>query len=70
MSGTPADVVAGLCEVTDVGAQTILLNPVGRDVAEDREQMDRLAAEVIPQFAVNPSTSTDSEDFNPGWFCA
>ena len=30
-------------------AQTILLNPVGRDVAEDREQMERLAAEVIPQ---------------------
>ncbi|MDT7767433.1 MAG: hypothetical protein QOI30_421, partial [Mycobacterium sp.] len=26
-----------------------LLNPVGRDVAEDREQMERLAAEVIPQ---------------------
>jgi len=31
------------------GAQTILLNPVGRDVAEDREQMERLAVEVIPQ---------------------
>lgn len=27
----------------------ILLNPVGKDVAEDREQMERLAAEVIPQ---------------------
>jgi hypothetical protein len=27
----------------------ILLNPVGRDVAEDREQIERLAAEVIPQ---------------------
>jgi hypothetical protein len=27
----------------------ILLNPVGRDVAENREQMERLAADVIPQ---------------------
>jgi hypothetical protein len=27
----------------------ILLNPVGRDLAEDREQMERLAAEVVPQ---------------------
>jgi len=29
----------------------ILLNPVGADVAEDREQMERLAAEVIPQLS-------------------
>ena len=36
-------------EVIDAGAQTILLNPVGRDVAEDRDQMERLAAELIPQ---------------------
>jgi hypothetical protein len=28
----------------------VLLNPVGQGVAEDREQMERLAAEVIPQF--------------------
>jgi alkanesulfonate monooxygenase SsuD/methylene tetrahydromethanopterin reductase-like flavin-dependent oxidoreductase (luciferase family) len=48
-SGTVDDVVAGLREVIDAGAQTILLNPVGGDVAEDREQMERLAAEVIPQ---------------------
>jgi hypothetical protein len=27
----------------------VLLNPVGAAVAEDREQMERLAAEVIPQ---------------------
>ena len=26
----------------------ILLNPVGKSVAENREQMERLAAEVIP----------------------
>ncbi len=49
VSGTVDDVAAGLREVIDAGAETILLNPVGRDVAEDREQMERLAAEVIPQ---------------------
>src|SRR5580693_9009447 len=49
VSGTVDDVVAGLREVIDAGAESILLNPVGRDVAEDREQMERLAAEVIPQ---------------------
>jgi probable F420-dependent oxidoreductase len=49
VSGTVDDVVAGLREVIDAGAETILLNPVGDDVAQDREQMERLAAEVIPQ---------------------
>ena len=49
VSGTPDDVVRGLREVIDAGAQMILLNPVGENVAEDREQMERLAAEVIPQ---------------------
>jgi probable F420-dependent oxidoreductase len=49
VSGTPDDVAAGLREVIDAGAQMILLNPVGDDVAQDREQMERLAAEVIPQ---------------------
>jgi alkanesulfonate monooxygenase SsuD/methylene tetrahydromethanopterin reductase-like flavin-dependent oxidoreductase (luciferase family) len=49
VSGTVDDVVAGLREVIDAGAESILLNPVGRDVAEDREQMERLAAEVVPQ---------------------
>ncbi|WP_396900250.1 LLM class flavin-dependent oxidoreductase [Mycolicibacterium sp.] len=48
VSGTPADVVRGLREVIDAGAQMIVLNPVGVDIAEDREQMERLAAEVIP----------------------
>ncbi|MGJ6126142.1 LLM class flavin-dependent oxidoreductase [Mycolicibacterium sp. Y3] len=47
--GTPSDVVRGLAEVAAAGAQTILLNPLGATVAEDREQMERLAAEVIPQ---------------------
>ena len=51
VSGTVDDVVAGLQAVIDAGAETILLNPVGGDVAEDREQMERLAAEVIPQLS-------------------
>jgi hypothetical protein len=37
--------------VIDAGAEMILLNPVGRTVADDREQMERLAAEVIPQLS-------------------
>ena len=49
VSGNVDDVVGGLRDVIDAGAQTILLNPVGRDIGEDREQMERLAAEVIPQ---------------------
>ncbi|HEY3994819.1 MAG TPA: LLM class flavin-dependent oxidoreductase [Mycobacterium sp.] len=49
--GTPDDVIRGLREVIDAGAQTLLLNPVGYDVAENREQMERLAAEVIPQLS-------------------
>ena len=51
VSGTTADVVRGLREVIDAGAEMILLNPVGENVAEDREQMERLAAEVIPQLS-------------------
>ncbi|GFG52092.1 LLM class flavin-dependent oxidoreductase [Mycolicibacterium agri] len=49
VSGTPDDVARGLREVMDAGAEMILLNPVGATVAEDREQMERLAAEVLPQ---------------------
>jgi alkanesulfonate monooxygenase SsuD/methylene tetrahydromethanopterin reductase-like flavin-dependent oxidoreductase (luciferase family) len=51
VSGTPDDVVAGLREVIDAGAQMILLNPVGETIADDREQMERLAADVIPQLS-------------------
>jgi alkanesulfonate monooxygenase SsuD/methylene tetrahydromethanopterin reductase-like flavin-dependent oxidoreductase (luciferase family) len=47
--GTPEDVVNGLREVADAGAEMIVLNPIGADVAEDREQMERLAADVIPE---------------------
>jgi probable F420-dependent oxidoreductase len=49
VSGTPDDVARGLREAIDAGAQMLLLNPVGADVNENREQMERLAAEVIPQ---------------------
>ncbi|GBG36952.1 LLM class flavin-dependent oxidoreductase [Mycobacterium montefiorense] len=49
VSGTPDDVARGLKEVIDAGAEILLLNPLGLDVAENREQMERLAAEVIPQ---------------------
>jgi alkanesulfonate monooxygenase SsuD/methylene tetrahydromethanopterin reductase-like flavin-dependent oxidoreductase (luciferase family) len=51
VSGTPEDVVRGVREVIDVGAQMILLNPVGENVGEDREQMERLAGDVIPQLS-------------------
>ena len=51
VSGTPDDVARGLREVIDAGAEMILLNPVGENVAEDREQMERLAADVIPQLS-------------------
>ncbi|OMC46286.1 LLM class F420-dependent oxidoreductase [Mycobacterium sp. IS-2888] len=49
VSGTPDDVARGLREVIDAGAEMLLLNPVAADVAENGAQMERLAAEVIPQ---------------------
>ena len=49
VSGTPSDVVRDLGAVIEAGAEMILLNPVGETVAEDREQMERLAAEVLPE---------------------
>jgi alkanesulfonate monooxygenase SsuD/methylene tetrahydromethanopterin reductase-like flavin-dependent oxidoreductase (luciferase family) len=45
--GTPEDVVRGLRAVKDAGAEMILLNPLGANVDEDREQMERLAADVV-----------------------
>ena len=51
VTGTPDDVVRGLREVIDAGAEMVLLNPAGKDVAENREQMERLAADVIPQLS-------------------
>lgn len=51
VSGTPTDVVRGLRAVIDAGAEMILLNPLEDTVAGDREQMERLAAEVLPQLS-------------------
>jgi alkanesulfonate monooxygenase SsuD/methylene tetrahydromethanopterin reductase-like flavin-dependent oxidoreductase (luciferase family) len=48
ISGTANDVADGLREVIAAGAEMILLNPVGHDVAENHEQMERLTAEVVP----------------------
>lgn len=45
VAGTPDDCLAGLHEVAEAGAQTILLNPL----FDDLEQMERLAAEVVPE---------------------
>ena len=45
LAGPPARCVAGLREVADAGAELILLNPL----VEDMEQMERLAADVIPE---------------------
>jgi probable F420-dependent oxidoreductase len=43
--GPPDACVAGLREVADAGAELILLNPL----FDDTDQMERLAAEVVPQ---------------------
>jgi hypothetical protein len=51
VSGTPDDVARGLREVIDACAEMILLNPVGATVDDDRDQMELLAAEVIPQLS-------------------
>jgi probable F420-dependent oxidoreductase len=45
VAGPPAACVAGLREVADAGAEMILLNPL----ADDAEQIERFAAEVIPE---------------------
>ena len=42
--GTPEDCRRGLREVADAGAELIMLNPL----YDDAEQMERLAAEVMP----------------------
>jgi len=44
VAGPPAVCVAGLREVADAGAETILLNPL----LDDAGQIERLAAEVMP----------------------
>jgi alkanesulfonate monooxygenase SsuD/methylene tetrahydromethanopterin reductase-like flavin-dependent oxidoreductase (luciferase family) len=45
VAGPPEKCLAGLREVTDAGAELILLNPL----VDDLEQMNRLAAEVTPE---------------------
>jgi probable F420-dependent oxidoreductase len=47
VAGTPADCVAGLHAVTEAGAEMILLNPL----FDERDQMERLAAEVLPRLS-------------------
>jgi probable F420-dependent oxidoreductase len=47
VSGPPAACAAGLREVADAGAELILLNPL----LDDAQQMERLAAEVIPELS-------------------
>lgn len=47
VTGTSDEVLRGRAEVIEAGAQMIALTPVGENVAEDREQMERLAAYVI-----------------------
>lgn len=50
VAGTPDDVLSGLREVAAAGAELLVLNPLGADVAADREQMERLAAEVVARW--------------------
>jgi probable F420-dependent oxidoreductase len=47
VTGTPEDCVRGAQEVVDAGAEMILFTPV----AEPAEQLERLAAEVMPRVA-------------------
>lgn len=47
--GTAADVARGLERVRAAGAEMIVLNPVGATVSEHRTQLERLAADVLPQ---------------------
>jgi len=47
VAGPPDACAQGLREVAAAGAELILLNPLD----DDAEQMERLAAEVVPQLA-------------------
>ncbi|WP_236981190.1 MULTISPECIES: LLM class flavin-dependent oxidoreductase [Mycobacterium] len=47
VAGNAARVAGELSRVMYAGAQMLLLNPLGANVAQDREQMERLALEVI-----------------------
>jgi alkanesulfonate monooxygenase SsuD/methylene tetrahydromethanopterin reductase-like flavin-dependent oxidoreductase (luciferase family) len=50
VAGTADDVLAGLRAAADAGAEMLVLNPLGEDVAADRDQMERLAADVLPRW--------------------
>lgn len=47
VAGTPAECVRGVQEVADAGAELILFTPL----APQAEQMERLAAEVMPEIS-------------------
>jgi len=47
--GTLEDLVTGLREVVEAGAELVVLNPLDQDA----EQMERLAAEVRPALATS-----------------
>ena len=47
VTGPPADCVRGVRAVADAGAELILLTAL----FDEREQMERLAAEVVPHFS-------------------
>jgi hypothetical protein len=47
VAGTPDDRVRGVREVIDAGAELVLFSPMFGEA----EQMERLAAEVIPQLS-------------------
>jgi probable F420-dependent oxidoreductase len=49
--GTPAQVAEGLRVVVAAGAELLLVHSLGAEVAEDREQLERLAAEVVPHLS-------------------
>ena len=49
--GTRERVADAVRRVGEAGAELVVLNPVGRNAGEDRQQMERLAAEVVPQCA-------------------
>ena len=45
VTGTAGAVAAGLRDVIDAGAELVVLNPL----FDDAEQLERLAAEVLPR---------------------
>ena len=50
VSGRPADVAAELEQILDAGTDLLVLHPL----YDDAEQMERLAAEVLPRLRTSP----------------